>query len=454
MTIIEQAPVDLTEAEAELVLAGNRHLRQRTPLFNVYVLLAIVPLIGAIISRRPEIIGLGAPFAVAILASFLLYTPLDAKLTIRFGATRVTEGSDLTLIALIDSESGLARVEMELFLSSRLEAISGTRTVTSVARGATRRVEIPIRANEWGMAGVDLVTLRVTDRFGLFGGRLDFRTDDTIRIGIPDDQLQASLEADRFRRIVGSHASNDRGGGLEIADIRPYQPGDPAKAINWRITNRRKEPWVTLRHPDRSTTVVIIVDAHEGDDDEQRGTQRRSVSAALALARTHLALHDQVGLLVVGHTLRWLAPKLGRNQLFGIADELVAVSNAPDASLRLYRSPAVASIPSDAIIVALSPLYDPLMAGLIAEMRSHGNPVSLLMPEVTKPEPPRFQLRSRRSRFAEEANQLAWIERSIAIQMLRDRGVAMVTWADDEPVSTVIRTMQRLRQSMLRGRPV
>jgi len=420
----------------------------------MFAVLALVPMIGAIVTGRPEVVALGAPFAVTILASLLLYRPFDAKLELRFGATRVTEGSEVPLIALISSSSGLPRVEMELFLSSRLEAVSGTRVVTSVAPGSSRRIEVPMLANEWGMAGVELVTLRVTDRFGLFGGHLDYRSDDAIRIGVPEDQLQASLEADRFRRIVGSHASNDRGGGLEIADIRPYQPGDPIKAINWRITNRRREPWVTLRHPDRSTTVVIIVDAHEGDDDEQRGTQRRSVAAALALARTHLGMYDQVGLLVVGHTVRWLAPKLGRNQLFEIADELVAVSNAPDASLRLYRSPAVASIPSDAIIVALSPLYDPLMAGLLAEMRSRGNPVSLLMPEVDEPQFPRFQIQfgMRKTRHREEALRLAWIERSIAIQMLRDRGVAMVTWAEDEPVSTVVQTMQRLRKAMHRGR--
>lgn len=452
MSTIDQAPVDLTEASADLVLAGNRHLRRRTNLFNTCVLLTLIPLIAAIITRRPELVALGAPFAVAVIASLLLYKPLDAKVALSFGAARVTEGSEVPLIALVSSESGLARVEVEFFLSSRLEAAGSTRTVTSVAPGTSRRVELPMIAHSWGLAGVELVTLRVTDRFGFFGGRLEFRTDDAIRVGIPEDQLKASLDADRFRRIVGSHASNDRGGGLEIADIRPYQSGDPVKAINWRISNRRREPWVTLRHPDRSTTLVIILDAHEGDGDDQKDTQRRSVAAALALARTHLGLHDQVGLLVVGHTLKWLAPKLGRNQLFGIADELVAVSNSPDASLRLYRTPAVASIPNDAIIVAVSPLYDPLMAGLLAEMRGRGNPVSLLVPEVPEPVRPRFQLRTRRHRFGDEATQLAWIEREIAIQTLRDRGVAIVTWGDDEPVSTVVQSVQRLRQSMMRGR--
>jgi uncharacterized protein (DUF58 family) len=285
----------------------------------------------------------------------------------------------------------------------------------------------------------------------MFGGELDTRADTTITIGLPEDRISASLEAERFRSIVGSHLSNDRGQGMEIADIRPFQPGDSTRNINWRISNRRQEPWVTLRHPDRSTTVVVIVDAHDGGDDEQRLTQRRSVSAAMALSRGHLALHDRVGLLVVGHTVQWLPPKLGRNQLFQIADHLVAVSNAPEASRRMYRPPAVSTIPNNAIVVAVSPLRDPLMVSLVAEIRSRGNPVSVLVPETEQAgsSSSRFRVTNRTT---EQARRLAAVEQKIGLQSLRERGVGIVSWEPDQPVMTVIDSVRQLRMAMARGR--
>ena len=253
---------------------------------------------------------------------------------------------------------------------------------------------------------------------------------------------------------MGSHLSNDRGDGLEIADIRPFQPGDTARQVNWRISNRRQEPWVTLRHPDRSTTVVVIVDAHDGEDVDQRRTQRRSVNAALALCRGHLALHDGVGLLVVGHTVRWLPPKLGRNQLFQIADELVAVSNAPAASRRMYRPPAISTIPNNATVVAISPLRDPLMVALVAEIRSRGNPVSVLVPGDLTAERSTTARRGLqvRNRTSMQARRLAVVERHAGIRMLRARGVAVVPWPNDEPVVTVLGSLRHVRRAMARSR--
>ena len=356
----------------------------------------------------------------------------------------------MTIVVETTSRSGIPRLEIELYPSNRLIATGTLRAVTTVAPNSTSTVSFTVRADVWGVAKIERMTLRVADRFAMFGGEIDVRPEHIVTIGLPEDRIVASLEAERFRRIVGSHASTDRGQGLEIADIRPFQPGDSTRHINWRISNRRQEPWVTLRHPDRSTTVIVVVDAHDGADEEQKITQRRSVSAAMALTRGHLAMHDRVGLLVVGHTLRWIPPKLGRNQLFTIADQLVAVSNAPEASRRMYRPPAVSSIPNNAIVVAVSPLRDPLMVALMAEIRSRGNPVSVLVPEDESVKPKR---RTRlRGVTNDQARRLAGVEQRIGVQSLRERGVAIVPWDKDEPVVTVIEATKRLRQSMARVR--
>lgn len=432
-------------------LTGDRDLSRRLPLFDVCGLLALAGLCAAVALRRPDVLALATPFVVVVAAALALWRPVDGVVQIRADRTRVVEGDDLTIVVEVTSTRGISRVEIELEPSARLAAVGSLRAVTTVKPDSTASLAFTVSATEWGIARIDKLTVRVSDRFAMFGGEVDTRADTTVTVGLPEDRIAASLEAERFRSIVGSHLSNDRGQGMEIADIRPFQPGDSSRNINWRISNRRQEPWVTLRHPDRSTTMVIIVDAHDGESDDQRITQRRSVSAAMALSRGHLAMHDRVGLLVVGHTVRWLSPKLGRNQLFQIADSLVAVSNAPEASRRMYRPPAVSTIPNNAIVVAVSPLRDPLMVALIAEIRSRGNPVSVLVPitEQAASSTGRFQVTNRTT---QQARRLAAVEQHIGVQSLRERGVGIVNWEPDEPVVTVIDSVRQLRMAMARGR--
>lgn len=433
----------------EIDLGDSWTLRRRTPLFDICASLAVLALVGSIASRKPEIIALGAPFLVAVAASLATWRPFDGGVRLHLDAIRVAEGDTVTITVEIATTSGLPRVEVELEISERLVPEGSLRAVTTVAAHSVARVNFAVRAEAWGIAEIDRLSVRLTDRLGMFTGGIDTRPAETIRVGLPEDRATASLQADHFRRIVGSHLSNDRGEGLEIADIRAFQPGDSTRQINWRISNRRQEPWITLRHPDRSTTIVIVVDAHEGADAERQATQRRSVAVAVALTRGHLAIRDRVGLLVVGHTLAWLPPKLGRNQLHGVTDELIAVSNAPEASRRIYRPTAVASISKDAIVVAVSPLSDPLMVALIAELRSRGNTVSVLMP--TTPEPPKASRRRSRDTAA-QSRRLAAAEQAIGVQSLRERGVAIVSWDDDESVTAAIQSLYALRLSIARAR--
>ncbi|MEM7091978.1 MAG: DUF58 domain-containing protein [Actinomycetota bacterium] len=428
----------------QVALSGDRDFRERTSLFNVSFGFAVATFVIAIVIRRPDVIALGVPFAIIVGLALTGWKPVQGEVRVGVDSPHIREGDLFRLLVDIDAPTHrLDRVEVELELSDRIEAESTVRAVTPVDGGTTRRIAFPIHATQWGVARVPRIHVRVTERFGLFGGSVSRPLNLSIRIGMPEERSSATVEAERFRRVVGSHLSGDRGQGLEIADIRPYLPGDSARDINWRISNRRREPWITLRHPDRSATVVVVVDAHEAANEGHVEAQRRSVSAALALARGHLATQDPVGLLVVGHSVRWLPPRLGRNQLYRIADELISVSNVPRASLRMYRPPAVSNIGRETIVVAISPLRDPLMVGLIAELRSRGNPVAVLVP--TTDNDVRFGVERPTTAMA---RRLAVIEQTAGLHSLRSRGVVVIEWGDEEPVTVVLEAITRLRRSM------
>ena len=97
----------------------------------------------------------------------------------------------------------------------------------------------------------------------------------------------------------------------------------------------------------------------------------------------------------------------------------------------------------------MTPLRDPLMVSLVAELRSRGNTIAVLAPEVEEEPPSRipFLVEGRTSAMA---RRLASAEQAVGIQSLRAHGVVMVPWAVDEPVTVVIDAVRRLRQSMRR----
>lgn len=441
-------PMQPVQHRVGLTARDRRQAHQRTRIFGASAALALLALVAAVVTQRPEALCLGAPFFVAIALATVGSDEHDLDVAMWVASTRVVEGDAVTVSLDLTSNSGIDRLEVELVVNSILVPVSPLRTISAVPAASTKRLAVELHAAQWGIAKVEGLHLRAVDRLGLFSRTFDFSTDLAVHVGMSDERVEAPMRADRFRRIVGSHLSPDRGQGVEIADVRPWQSGDAYQDINWRITNRQREPWVTLRHPDRSTNLVVIVDAHEGDGAIENLTQRTSVSAALAIARAHLTRHDRVGLLIVGHTVQWLAPQLGRNHLFAMADALVAVGAPPEASLRLYRPVAVNTIASDTIVVAITPLLDPRMANLLAELRSRGNPVSVLVPQAD-----RATSRERAGWSADaEARRLAAIEHDAVRCLLADRGVAMIDWPPAASVAAIVSSLERLRRTISQAR--
>lgn len=79
------------------------------------------------------------------------------------------------------------------------------------------------------------------------------------------DDLAFGMDTSRF---VGS--------GLEYIQSRPYEPGDPIKMIDWRITARLQRPFVKQYETLKRTSIFIVVDT----------------SASMAVASTAVTKHD------------------------------------------------------------------------------------------------------------------------------------------------------------------
>ena len=80
---------------------------------------------------------------------------------------------------------------------------------------------------------------------------------------MPDALLRA-LELTIGRRVegllAGEHRSRILGRGTELAQVRPYGPGDDVRLIDWNVTARTGEPHVRVHLAERVLVTWIALD--------------------------------------------------------------------------------------------------------------------------------------------------------------------------------------------------
>ena len=124
--------------------------------------------------------------------------------------------------------------------------------------------------------------------------------EDLARLRIPTARAPSAATAARWH---GERAAPVRGRGMDFDEVRPYQPGDDLRSIDWRVTARKGKPHTKVFREERERPTLIVVDQTRSMFFGSQG-RLKSVLAAEIAARTAwraLAAQDRVGGLVLDH---------------------------------------------------------------------------------------------------------------------------------------------------------
>jgi uncharacterized protein (DUF58 family) len=108
-------------------------------------------------------------------------------------------------------------------------------------------------------------------------------------------------------RVVGNQAgiklSKLKGRGIDFAEVRPYQPGDDIRTIDWRVTARKNKPHTKVFREERERPTLIVVDQTQSMFFGSVVRLKSVVAAELAarIAWQTLAAGDRVGGVVIGN---------------------------------------------------------------------------------------------------------------------------------------------------------
>ncbi|HRV82145.1 MAG TPA: DUF58 domain-containing protein, partial [Planctomycetota bacterium] len=102
--------------------------------------------------------------------------------------------------------------------------------------------------------------------------------------------------------LAGSWRSTFRGQGVEFEEVRPYQPGDDVRSIDWNVTARTGEPFVKAFREERELCLQLVVDTSLSMDFGTGVRSKRDAAAQLCalFATVCVRSQDRVGLTLFG----------------------------------------------------------------------------------------------------------------------------------------------------------
>jgi uncharacterized protein (DUF58 family) len=140
---------------------------------------------------------------------------------------------------------------------------------------------------------------------------------------VPDGLLKA-LELTIARRVdgllAGDHRSALLGRGTELAQVRPYEPGDDVRLIDWNVTARTTVPHVRVHLAERVLVTWLVLDTTASMTFGTAERRKADVALGVALAVGHAATvrGNRVGLVGFGASDQVLPPTQGRAGLVGL----------------------------------------------------------------------------------------------------------------------------------------
>jgi uncharacterized protein (DUF58 family) len=389
--------------------------------------LAAAALLLALLTRNPALAGIAGPPLLLLgmarvgpgRAAGAGRTGRPDRIAVRVGLTsgRMYEGEPVALdVSLADGEHDVRWA---------FEPGRGIEPGSAVAvNGPAAR--FTFRVPRWGKRGVGSVTLTLYDRWRLAEGRVTVALPSVDCYPSPAVQRTEVVLA-RLPNRLGEHRARVPGDGTEFNGIREFVPGDRQRAINWPATTRRGRLQVNTFAAERSQDVVLLVDATSDVGQPGESALDLGLRGAAGAARAYLNGRDRVGVITYQWGgAHWLAPSLGRRQLYKIIDTLLRADTGYARGAVFSRLPR-AALPPGSLVVAFSPLLDGRFVEALRDMRERG--FSLIVVDVLNTQPPVRRM------FADISARRIWQMEQQAIRFsLRELGVPVLPWDGVTPL--------------------
>jgi uncharacterized protein (DUF58 family) len=399
----------------------------------------------AVVVGRPDLLVLGAPFAIITAWSAVTRPAGQPVATHRTGNPIIREGDATRWRVRLDEVDHVDTVSVAVPDEPWLETQppSGAAVVDgSDSDDASVEVAIAIRSMRWGRRILPPIEVLATSPWGAF--RTAATTSHTALVTLPDTpQFDVGAPARPTRGLVGLDRSARRGDGSEYAGLRAFTPGDRMRRINWMRSTRTDELQVNATWADHDLHVELVVDATadygpSGGLEGVSSSLDTTVRAVAAIAQHYVHRGDRVSLRAFGATqTHHVRVGAGWKQQRRILETLSAL-RAPGRANVGRRAADIQPWPvGDAgLTVMLSPLISRVALDRAVQLGRRGIPVVVI---DTLPDDLDFE----HDPQAELAWRLRRLERRREIRLVERAGIPVVHWAGPGSLDQFLRDVAR-----------
>jgi uncharacterized protein (DUF58 family) len=185
--------------------------------------------------------------------------------------------------------------------------------------------------------------------------------------------------------VAGDYHSVFKGLGMEFAEVRPYQPGDDVRTIDWNVTARMGVPFVKKYVEERDLTVFLVVDVSGSLSFGSRAILKRELAAEIAalLAFAAVRNQDRVGAALVSDRLElFLPPRRRRTHVLRLVREILDRPSQGGTDLEGGLQAVLATLKRRSVLFVISDfLGTPCARALKAAAARH----DLILVEIVDP---------------------------------------------------------------------
>ena len=193
----------------------------------------------------------------------------------------------------------------------------------------------------------------------------------TEPIQLPDSRqfiIAVKKLADSFS--YGTDRSPVRGSGIEYVQSRLYQPGDPVRALDWRILARTGKPWIREFETPKRLPCYLLLDtsASMTISSFRRSKYETALQLAGGLGLACLERVSPVGLLTTGDSTLHVRPSLSRDTILQWLLQLRRYRFDEQTHLSDCLNRLSPSLLNRTLLIILSDLHDPRSVASIRQL--------------------------------------------------------------------------------------